>query len=557
MKSKTETTQQTLRVGAYVRVSTQAEEQQSSLNNQLDYFTRYIGQHSDWELVDIYPDDSSGTMIQGRGEFQRMIQDAMTGKLDLILVKEVSRFSRNIADLIAVSDSLREKNVEIRFLTDNISTTDNEDEFPLLLKAAMAQSESQKISNRVKWGQRRCMERGQVLGFAPLGYRIVQGKLRVVPKEAAIVERIFREYVYEGKSTHKLAQELEIEGARGKKARKWSASSVAHILRNEKYMGRLTQQKYVTLSYKTHKRIPNPDATNLIIIENNHKPIVSRELWEAAQAELSRRSKTPHRGAEVSYRTTYWCSSYVYCGYCGAPLWTRTRKRECGEYLGWRCREAVQGRTLHTTQNGESVGCRGTVVSDDVLRYCVVYTLEHLRIDRDRILKEFRAGLSSVTKRLGITDTRGLKAAITRLLEERGTLVRRLAGAVSDEAIQDAINIISKEIAAKRQELTAVEARNNKLLTQGLSVDAICNRLDDILNGQSWDENFIRALLEKIVLYSEEEVVILYLKGFPWAFQMGYSTTGRGLALQPIITRWRRIPLDEMENIGDDMTKQL
>ena len=193
-----------VRAAAYGRVSTEKDDQVNSLISQREYFSDYIRQHEEWELTGIYYDEGiSGTQTANRRGFNRMIQDAIAGKIDLILTKEVSRFARNTVDTLSYIRKLKEKGVRVIFTIDNIDTMDGDGELRLSIMATLAQDESRKTSERVKWGQKRRMEQGVVFGRDLLGYTVKAGNLFVNEEEAGIVKAIFHKYTNEQKGSVK------------------------------------------------------------------------------------------------------------------------------------------------------------------------------------------------------------------------------------------------------------------------------------------------------------------------------------------------------------------
>ncbi len=197
-----------LRVAAYARVSTDKDDQANSFESQVRYFKEYITRQSDMELMKTYSDEGiSGTSTRKRDGFNSMIQDAQDGKLDLILTKEVSRFARNILDSISYTRELTAHGVHIVFMLDGIDTRETDGELRLAIMSAIAQDESRKTSERVKWGHTRQMEKGVVFGRDMLGYRVKKGKLYLVESEAEVVRLIFHKYICEGKGTHIIARE--------------------------------------------------------------------------------------------------------------------------------------------------------------------------------------------------------------------------------------------------------------------------------------------------------------------------------------------------------------
>ena len=282
-----------IKVAGYCRVSTEQEDQRNSLAAQQRYFKELIEGREDWELYQIYADEGiTGTSTKKREQFKRMISDAPEGTSQLIVTKEVSRFSRNILDTIAYTRELKALGVGVLFMNDGISTLDPDAELRLSIMASVAQEESRKTSSRVKWGQARQMERGVVFGRSLLGYQVKDGKIRVQPEEAELVRLIFRKYGLEKKGTTVIARELREAGYHSHNGRtEWKGSYLLKLLKNEKYVGDLVQKKTITPDYLTHARKYNHGQEELIVIKNHHQPIVERPLWDAVQAELQRRDR--------------------------------------------------------------------------------------------------------------------------------------------------------------------------------------------------------------------------------------------------------------------------
>ncbi len=282
-----------LRVAAYCRVSTDREDQANSFESQQRYFWDCIRRNPGWELQRIYADEGiSGTSTRKRRQFNEMIAAARAGELDLILTKEVSRFARNTLDTLTYTRELSRRGIGVIFLIDGIDTRQQDGELRLTIMSSIAQEESRKTSQRVKWGQTRRMEQGVVFGRPLLGYHLQEGRLTVNPAEAETVRRIFRMCLQEGLSTAAIARQLQAEGvpsSRGKLS--WSAATVWKILKNEKYCGDLVQKKTYTPDYLTHEKKYNRGAEARIILRDHHAPIIDRESWLAVQRELARRGR--------------------------------------------------------------------------------------------------------------------------------------------------------------------------------------------------------------------------------------------------------------------------
>ena len=244
------------RVAAYCRVSTDNDDQANSFESQQRYFRQYIERNPDWELYAIFADEGiSGTNTKKRKEFNRMIACAKNGDFDLIITKEISRFARNTLDSIFYTRDLKKHGVGVIFLNDNINTLDGDAELRLAIMSSIAQEESRKTSERVKWGQKRQMEQGVVFGRSMLGYDVKDGKMTINEDGAKIVRLIFRKFVDEGKGTHVIARELREEGINPMRVKEWSNTVILRVIRNEKYCGDLVQKKTFTPDFLSHEKI--------------------------------------------------------------------------------------------------------------------------------------------------------------------------------------------------------------------------------------------------------------------------------------------------------------
>lgn len=326
-----------LRVCAYCRVSTDQDDQIHSLRSQQAYFEEVIRSHPGWAFAGIYADEGvTGTSTRKRAAFLRMVDDCADGKLDLVLTKEVSRFARNTVDALRYTRLLREYGTGVLFLNDGIDTRQGDGEFRLSIMASVAQEESRKTSERVKWGQRRSMERGVAFGHT-YGFDIQKGVLTVNQAEAAVVRLIFSLYL-SGMGAGKIARELDARGIRPPRAERWREASILKMLRNERYVGDLLQKKSVTVDYLTHRRMANCGQEERIFCPSHHPALIDRETWEAVQAELVRR-----RGPGRRYSARHWCSGKVYCGRCGEVFVPRTGRDAAGHpYRIWGCRCRVR-----------------------------------------------------------------------------------------------------------------------------------------------------------------------------------------------------------------------
>jgi len=305
----------------------------------------------------------SGTQTEKRVQFLKMMADAEAGLFDLILTKEVSRFSRNLLDTIAYTRRMKALGIEIRFLTDGISTMEPDAELRLSIMASLAQEESRRISGRVTWGQTRQMERGVVFGRSLLGYEVRNGKLFVEETGAKTVRLIFQKYALEQMGTAELARYLTDHGYETMSGRtNWTPSGIIKLLHNEKYVGDLVQQKTYTPDYLTHQKKTNRGERPLQILTDHHAPIISRELWELAQDRLQRNSR--HRAGERGCGTRHLLSGMIYCGNCGRVFRSRMKRSGQNMVRYWCCPSSPACGVKRLLRDDEAMWMLQTAMSE-------------------------------------------------------------------------------------------------------------------------------------------------------------------------------------------------
>ena len=287
------------KVAAYCRVSTDSKDQLNSYRTQIGYYTNFIAQHPGWELADIYADEGiTGTSLEKRDEFKRMLQDCRAGKITRILVKSVSRFARNTLELIEATRELKDLGVVVVFEEQGFDTSQMYGEMQLTLLAMAAQEESTSISKNMRWSIQKRMDAGTYLGnTAPYGYRLEKGQLKIEETEAAVVRRIF-EMRLSGMGQVAITQELNRQGIHPRDGKPWTVYRVRYILSNERYIGdSLFQKKYIT-DPLSHKSVRNRGERDQYYIHDTHEGIISRETFqkvqESFQNKASSQTKTPH-----------------------------------------------------------------------------------------------------------------------------------------------------------------------------------------------------------------------------------------------------------------------
>lgn len=282
-----------LKVAAYCRVSTEYEEQISSLKSQVVHFSKLIQDNLDWKFAGIYAEQESGTNVENRDELNRMLNDCDNGKIDLILTKSLSRFSRNTLDTLITLNQLAEKNIVVQFEMEGLNSMDKQMYQAIRMIAAMSQEESYSKSENIKWGIRQNFRRGNVkLNYTNfLGYtKDDNGNLVIVEDEAKIVRLVYTLFL-DGYGYRQIKKHLEnnnIKTATGKDV--WSTSTIDRILSNEKYVGSVISQKTYTKDFLTGKQVKNNGELPQYLIENNHDGIISKDMFEMVQEEKNRRS---------------------------------------------------------------------------------------------------------------------------------------------------------------------------------------------------------------------------------------------------------------------------
>ena len=345
------------RAAGYARVSTDSDEQFTSYEAQVDYYTRYIQSKPEWEFVKVYTDEGiSGTNTKHRDGFKEMISDALAGKIDLIVTKSVSRFARNTVDSLVTIRKLKENGVECYFEKEGIYTFDGKGELLITIMSSLAQEESRSISENITWGQRKSFADGKIhLAYKHfLGYKKGEdGRPAIVEEEASVVRLIYRLFL-DGKTQAGICrylEDLEIPSPSGKA--KWSKTTVTSILTNEKYKGDALLQKSFTVDFLQKKTKQNEGEVPQYYVESSHPAIIEPDEWDHVQAEFARRKAL---GNAYSGKSIF--SAKLVCedcgGFFGSKVWHST---DCYRRTVWQCNNKFKGgeRCLTPTVDTETV----------------------------------------------------------------------------------------------------------------------------------------------------------------------------------------------------------
>ena len=406
------------RVAGYARVSTDHEDQQTSYEAQVDYYTTYIQGRDDWEFAGLYSDEGiSATNTKHRNGFNQMITDALAGKIDLIITKSVSRFARNTVDSLSTIRKLKEHNIECYFEKENIWTFDSKGELLLTIMSSLAQEESRSISENVTWGQRKRMADGKVSfaysRFLGLDKDKETGKIVVVPEQAETVRLIFKLFL-EGMTPHSIAAELTKRGIKTPSGKDvWNQQTVRRMLSNEKYKGDALLQKEFTVDFLQKKMKKNEGEVPQYYVEGNHEAIISPAVFDMVQAELARRKSGGSRYSGVSI-----FSNKIRCGDCGGWYGSKV----------WHSTDQYRKVIYRCNRKYNYEKCQTPHVTEEEIKAMFIKAYNELISEK----KEIIANAEIIRKTLCTTDT--MLAEKQRLEDEILVLVEMTQNLVAENA---------------------------------------------------------------------------------------------------------------------------
>lgn len=476
------------RVCAYCRVSTDLEEQQTSYSSQIKHYSEQIKSNPEWEFVGIYADEGiSGTQVRHRTEFKRMIDDALNGRIDIIIAKSISRFARNTVDTLKYVRQLREHNVDVFFEKENIHTLSLNNELFLTLFSAFAQAESESISENVKMGLKAKMKRGELVGnCCCYGYKCGEekGTLEIVEEQAEVIRNIFNWYI-SGLGYKSIAKKLNDLGIPTLKNKKWLSSTIQNIILNEKYVGDLLNQKSYSVDPLTHRTIKNYGEKEKYYVKDHHKPIISREVWNTAQEIYKERSFKSDNGHNSVHAMHYPFSKKIVCGLCGHNFVRRMRSRKYVR-IYWKCWERTD------KQDCNAISLREEYLEEMFIQ---IYNsiVENKHKTKEKLLNAIRDTLTEDN----------YKKKIDKLKKEQELLQNRLSNLIDmkldDYSNKDAYSNKEKEISEKLKsidkELQEYESldRNNKILSTKLK------QIEEIISEPKKITEFDREAFDNIV----------------------------------------------------------
>lgn len=504
--------------GAYCRVSSEKEMQLNSFDAQVKYYTEYINQHEDWELVKIYADEGiTGTNTKKRSGLKDMLRDCRNKKLDLIICKSISRMGRNTSDLLKIVRETRELGVDIYFENENIHTLGSGGEFLITVFASLAQDTSRQISENVIWGQDKAMRNGKIFcNRYIMGYDLVDKKLVVNETQAKTVRRIFDLYL-EGCGVRTIAKQLEAEGHKTAKGNsKWNPISVRAILENEKYCGHLLLGKSYTQDYLTHKRVKNKgEKVKYLFTEDDDgnfcvPPIISTETFQAAQQEIKRRQELSDskskNGGRTRYSNRHALSGKIKCGKCNATfrraVWNRGKPYE---RIAWSC-------TTYD-ERGKDV-CDNESIPQDIIYKGITLILQDLKRNKDCVLDNFMKSAEEVINSTGYeTEMLDVQTQISQLNTELKNLrLMRRRNEISEEEFLEDADEIRENIQTLNRVYSTLETDHSLITNKKDKLKLLKKTLQQECGSIECTDEIIKGLVKSIVVHSRKNIEI-YLSG--------------------------------------------
>ncbi len=484
------------RVAAYARVSTDSDEQATSYEAQIDYYTQYIKAHADWEFVNVYPDDGiSGLSTKNRSHFNEMVEDALAGKIDLIVTKSVSRFARNTVDSLTTIRKLKEHGTEVYFEKENIWTFDGKGELLLTIMSSLTQEESRSISENVTWGQRKRFADGKVsMPYKHfLGYRRgPDGLPEIVPEQAETVRYIYDLFM-SGKTTTAIAKQLTTEGIptpAGKS--KWGSKTVESILSNEKYKGDARLQKRYTVDFLKKKMKVNEGEVPQYYVENSHEAIIDPLLFDRVQEELARRKSL---GRNYSGKSIFSCR--LICGDCGhylgSKVWNSTDKYR---RVVWQCNNKFKGDCKCSTPH----------LTEEVIKDKFLEAYSQLLPEREFLIDDCRRIQTELTD---CSDIDRETQELLREVEVMVELIRRCVNENSSTALdQDEYNtryngLVERYEQAKAR-ITELDKKRNGRLIKADAIGGFMFRLRELDQPlEHFDERLWLDVIDSVIVHRD------------------------------------------------------
>lgn len=508
-----------LRVAAYCRVSTDDEEQLTSYEAQKNYYTDKIMTNKEWTMAGIFADEGiTGTSARKRPEFLRMIRQCKQGKIDIVLTKSISRFARNTVDCLNYVRALKELGIAVIFEKENMNTLEIDSEILITMLGAFAQSESESISANVRWGKRQAMKEGKaIINYKHLyGYRKgADGRPEIIPEQAGVVRKIYDLFL-SGTPIRGILEYLNannIPNISGES--QWAKNAVNSILTNEKYCGDVLLQKTYIDDCINKKVKKNTGQLPMYLVQNHHEGIISRETFDAAQAELARRSagKSPSKKnaptGRSRYSSKYALSDRLYCSECGTRYQRCTwRNRDGSKRIVWRCVSRVDYGNKY---------CHGSpTLDEEPLHRAILAAINSAVKDKDNIVYNLKAAMEKE-----LAPVAGQQLSLSEIdsqLEQLNAEFSKVLAEASESGDQAAYSDRFRDIMQHQTELKAQRDKIQGMLAESGKAAAHidkCRQAAEVTPAviADWDEALIRQVVESVTVESDGEIVVALKSG--------------------------------------------
>lgn len=499
-----------MRVTYYARVSTEKDEQLHSLSAQIKYYSDMINSNSHWEFVEGYIDEGlSATSVKKRESFLTMIEDAKLGKFDFVITKEISRFSRNTVDSIQYTQQLLTYGVGVLFQSDNINTLLPDSELRLTIMSSIAQDEVRKISERVRFGFKRAIEKGSVLGNNKIwGYKKDNGRLVIVEEEAEIIREIFDMYVNQHLGMRVISRILGEQGVKNSKNNDLATSTIRNIIANPKYKGYYCGNKTQKYDYR-HNARKYIDPEEWVVYEDkeNVPPIVSEELWDRANIILNKRGTAIKESAATgSYTNRYKYSGKIICMEHGTSYHHKIYRYKSGTKEAWQCKvysekgkSACDSPTIYTTELDEVMRqiCRDLIVN----KSNIIHDLIKIYTDA--------AGQSTIER-----DIAKYKLEINDLLKKKDKLLDlSIKDKISDDEFEMRNNMFNARIDEAKEKIKQLEEDKEKNRSVADTINSFRELISNELDFEEGiSDGMVDTILDRIEVEKTDKRSVVKLK---------------------------------------------
>lgn len=502
-----------LRVTFYARVSTEFNVQLNSLDNQITYYTDFIKNNPNWEYVEGYVDEGiSGVSTAKRERFNEMIEDGKQGLFDLVITKEVSRFARNTLDSIRFTRELLSSGVAVFFQNDNINTIDEDSELRLTIMSSMAQDESRKISNRVRFGHHQAIKNGTVLGTNNMfGYNKKDGKLTINEEEAEFIKELFEMYATGKFSMKQMEKHFYEKGIRNRKGKKLSHSTMSNIIRNPKYKGYFVGNKVVITDLFTKKQKFLPEDEWVMYKDETGETvpaIISEEIWDKANEVLYMRSQDVITAQHKTVHQNLFTGKLI-CAHCGKPYYRKDAVGKGGEKMSkWVCSGKI---------NNGADSCPSHAIYESEIKPVI----EDIFKSGQQNIEELSACvLNLVSELLESNDNKNELISLNKQLETQHKMKTKLLkfnaeGNMSDSEFFRMTKECDEEISKLQAQIDTIknsEKTEQEMKKELSNIKAILKAAEKHIDGEEIDKAFIERYIKEIIIYPEKDVTRLEIR---------------------------------------------